>query len=219
MRRGILSISYLLVSLTGVGGCGGGSASQPPSSKSNPTPTVISISPNSVAAGAAAFTLTVNGTNYVTGTMIVFGGSALATTFVSSTQLNASIPASSIAAAGDSTVTVTNPAPGGGTSNSITFTVFSSASTAPTISLLAPSCAPAGEPVQLTVVGPILGQILWPSSVVRWNGSDRPTATNGALTDSLLRFPRVTLPQPGQPQSQSSIPEPTGVARTRRPSP
>jgi YVTN family beta-propeller protein len=174
MRRGIISISFLLVSLMGVGGCGGGSASQPPPSKSNPTPAVISISPNSVAAGAAAFTLTVNGTNYVTGSMIVFGGSALATTFVSSTQLNASIPASSIAAAGDSTVTVTNPAPGGGTSNSITFTVFSIASAVPTISVLFPSCAPAGDPLQLEVVGTNFE----PNSVVRWNGSERSTAQN-----------------------------------------
>jgi YVTN family beta-propeller protein len=172
MRRGILSISFLLASLMGVGGCGG-SAGQPPS-KSNPTPTVISISPNSVAAGAAAFTLTVSGTNYVTGSMIVFGGSALATTFVSSTELNASIPASSIAAAGDSTVTVTNPAPGGGASNSITFTVFGIASAIPTISVLFPSCAPAGNPLQLEVVGTNFE----PNSVVRWNGSERSTAQN-----------------------------------------
>jgi YVTN family beta-propeller protein len=188
MRRGILSISFLLVSLMGVGGCGGGSASQPPPSKSNPTPTVISISPNSVAAGAAAFTLTVNGTNYVTGSMIVFGGSALATTFVSSTQLNASIAASSIAAAGDSTVTVTNPAPGGGTSNSITFTVFGIASAVPTISLLAPSCAPPEEPVQLTVVGPNPGANFVAGSVVRWNGSDRPTTSNGSINGLIAQI-------------------------------
>jgi 6-phosphogluconolactonase len=50
----------------------------------------------------------------------------------------------------------------------------------PTISVLFPSCAPAGEPVQLSVVGTDFVA----SSVVRWNGSDRPTtidAINGLI--------------------------------------
>jgi YVTN family beta-propeller protein len=50
----------------------------------------------------------------------------------------------------------------------------------PTISVLFPSCAPAGEPVQLSVVGTNFVA----SSVVRWNGSDRPTtmdAINGLI--------------------------------------
>jgi YVTN family beta-propeller protein len=44
----------------------------------------------------------------------------------------------------------------------------------PMIQVLSPSCAPAGEPVQLEVVG----QNFVTSSVVRWNGSDRPTTMN-----------------------------------------
>ena len=50
----------------------------------------------------------------------------------------------------------------------------------PTIQALFPSCAPAGEPVQLSLAG--LNFVA--SSVVRWNGSDRPTtmdAINGLL--------------------------------------
>ena len=53
-------------------------------------------------------------------------------------------------------------------------------SQAPMISVLFPSCAPAGEPVQLGVVG----NNFLSSSVVRWNGSDRPTtmdAINGLV--------------------------------------
>src|ERR1700683_5669608 len=53
-------------------------------------------------------------------------------------------------------------------------------SQAPMIILLSPSCAPAGEPVQLGVVG----NNFLSSSVVRWNGSDRPTtmdAINGLV--------------------------------------
>src|SRR5271163_2862486 len=170
-----------IVCLLLLAGCGGGSSpssiNQPPSSGSNPTPTITSISPNSTVAGSAAFTLTINGTNFVAASMVKFGGSALATTFVNATQLTAAIPAASIASTGTPAVTVTNPAPGGGTSNAINFTVTSSASTAPTISFLSPSCAPAGEQFvdsvdnQMTVVG----QNFVAGSVVRWNGSDRPT--------------------------------------------
>ncbi len=50
----------------------------------------------------------------------------------------------------------------------------------PTIQVLFPNCAPAGEPVQLQVVGTNFAA----SSVVRWNGSARPTtmdAINGLL--------------------------------------
>jgi len=68
---------------------------------------------------------------------------------------------------------------GGGTSNNQTTSSGSNPSF-PTISLLAPNCAPAGEPVQLQVVGTNFAA----SSVVRWNGSARPTtmdAINGLL--------------------------------------
>ncbi|MFZ2001992.1 MAG: IPT/TIG domain-containing protein, partial [Candidatus Sulfotelmatobacter sp.] len=85
-----------IVSLLLLAGCGGGT--NPPVSRgSNPTPTMTAISPNSTVAGGAAFTLTINGTNFVAGSTVNFGGSAPATTFVSSTQLTAAIPAASIA--------------------------------------------------------------------------------------------------------------------------
>jgi hypothetical protein len=91
----------------------------------NPVPTITTLSPTSATAGGPAFTLTVNGTNFVNTSTVNFGGAAKATTFVSATQLMASILASDIATSGNPTVTVTNPTPGGGTSNSVTFTVTS----------------------------------------------------------------------------------------------
>jgi YVTN family beta-propeller protein len=111
-----------IVSLLLLAGCGGGT--NPPVSRgSNPTPTITAISPNSTVAGGAAFTLTINGTNFVAASTVNFGGSAPATTFVSSTQLTAAIPAASIASTGTPAATVTNPAPGGGSSNALTFTI------------------------------------------------------------------------------------------------
>jgi YVTN family beta-propeller protein len=161
-----------IVSLLLLAGCGGGTS--PSSSGSNPTPTITTISPNSTVAGGAAFTLTINGTNFVAASVVNFGGSAPATTFVNSTQLTVAIPAATIASTGTPAVTVTNPGSSGGTSNAINFTIASGLSSAPTIQVLSPSCAPAGEPVQLEVAG--LNFVA--SSVVRWNGSDLPTTMN-----------------------------------------
>jgi len=105
-----------IVSLVFLAGCGGGSKSlgnQPPPPTPT-TPTITAISPNSAVAGGAAFTLTINGTNFVASSMVNFGGAAPTATFVNSTQLTAAIPASSIASTGMLAVTVTNPASGGG---------------------------------------------------------------------------------------------------------
>jgi YVTN family beta-propeller protein len=178
-----------IVSLLLLAGCGGGtSPSSPTSSGSNPTPTITTISPNSTVAGGAAFTLTINGTNFVAASVVNFGGSALATTFVNSTQLTVAIAAASIVSTGAPTVTVTNPAPGGGTSKAINFTITSGLNPVPTISSLFPSCVPAGEQFvnsvnnQLTVEG--LNFVA--SSVVRWNGTNRSTTLDSNSGGGIL---------------------------------
>jgi hypothetical protein len=90
----------------------------------NPVPSINQpLSPNATALGGAAFQLTVNGTGFVSGSVVNWNGSPLETTFVSGSQLTASISASAIAAAGTASVTVVNPAPGGGGSNVVFFPV------------------------------------------------------------------------------------------------
>jgi hypothetical protein len=129
-------------------GCGGSTAStvnSPPSSGSTPIPAIATISPNSAAAGGSAFTLTITGANFVAASVVAFGGTSVTTTFVSSTQLTAAIPGGAIAAAGSPAVTVTNPAPVGGTSNALSFTIGSGTNPIPTISSLSPSCGPARQ--------------------------------------------------------------------------
>jgi uncharacterized protein (TIGR03437 family) len=82
-----------------------------------PAPVVAAISPNTATAGTAAFTLTATGTNFASGEAIAWNGSALNTSFVSATQLTATIPASLIATAGTANVTVS------GATGSQTFTI------------------------------------------------------------------------------------------------
>jgi len=71
-----------------------------------PTLTITSLNPSTAAAGGPTFTLTVNGTNFSSGATVQWNGTALTTSFVSSTQLTATVPASLIASAGTAVVAV-----------------------------------------------------------------------------------------------------------------
>src|SRR5439155_13575819 len=115
---------------------GGGTSAARTLSINNPAPTISSLSPASVAVGAVAFTLTVNGSNFVSGSSVRWNGAARTTTFVSATQLTAAIAAADVATAATVPVTVVTPAPGGGTSAAQTFTVNSPA---PILTSLSPS--------------------------------------------------------------------------------
>ena len=93
-------------------------------SANNPVPTITSIVPNTRQAGLGAFSLTVNGTNFVNGVSTVrVNGSDRTTTFVNATQLTANITAPDTAVSGSFNVTVFNAGPGGGTSGTLPFTV------------------------------------------------------------------------------------------------
>jgi hypothetical protein len=67
------------------------------------------LAPAAVAPGGAQFTLTVNGTGFVSSSVADWNGSPLATTFVTGGQLTATVPAASISAAGTAAITVVNP--------------------------------------------------------------------------------------------------------------
>ena len=84
-------------------------------------PTLTSLSPSTIAADGPAFTLTVNGSNFVSGSVVRWNGANRTTTFVSATQLTAAISADDIAVAGTASVTVVNP--GRAVSNAVTFTI------------------------------------------------------------------------------------------------
>jgi len=75
---------------------------------SSPVPIITFISPVSAAPGGAQFTLTVNGGNFVGPSVVRWSGTALATTFVSSAQLTATVPAAQIATNGTGWITVSN---------------------------------------------------------------------------------------------------------------
>jgi len=83
----------------------------------------LPLMPDAAAPGGPQFTLTLNGTGFVSTSVVNWNGTALATQFVSQSQLTATVPAANIATASTGWVTVVNPAPGGGTSDTVYFTV------------------------------------------------------------------------------------------------
>jgi hypothetical protein len=121
----------------------------------NPVPMINQpLVPDAIAPGGAGFILVVHGTGFVSGAVVNWNDSSLATTFVKDSQLTATVPASDIAAASTASVTVVNPSPGGGTSNVMFFAVTPSSSS---IALSAPSAFGAGTDPDSAAVGDFNG--------------------------------------------------------------
>ena len=77
--------------------------------------------PATATPGAPGFTLTVNGSGFISSDLVAWNGSSRATTFVSATQLTAQVLASDVEYAGTDYVTVLNPNLPNRTSNAAAF--------------------------------------------------------------------------------------------------
>lgn len=94
----------------------------------NPTPSTTSISPTSMTADHGVVTLTVNGDNFLTGSVVKIGGVDHALkSFVSKTEVTAEVLATELKTATTYGVTVVNATPGGGESNSQSLSVTAGA--------------------------------------------------------------------------------------------
>ena len=146
-----------------------------------PVPAITSLNPTSATAGGAAFTLTVTGTNFVSGSTVQWNSTALTNTFLGATQLSASVPASLIASAGSASITVSNPS--GTNSAASTFTINAPAT--PALTGLSPDQSTAGSGAfTLTING--AGFVA--TSTVQWNGT--------ALTTTFVSGTQLTAAVP-----------------------
>jgi len=139
-----------------------------------PDPTTTSINPSSAIANSGAFTLTVNGTNFVDGVSVVrWDGVARTTHFTSSTVLTADILDGDITTAGTKPVTVfndgaTNPV----STPPLTFTINAEPPPDPHTTSISPTSKYAGEGAFSLTVN---GSNFRAGSVVRWDGVARTT--------------------------------------------
>jgi len=164
-----------------------------------PAPTITSISPTTMTAGTAPFTLVVNDSNILPCTVVQWvnntGTTQLTTTYVGPTQtslaeLTATVPTAEFAAAGTAHVNLfvppaTPPCPppsgacGGGTSaTQIAFSIvpptITALSASTSASTTTPNATTACSSTGLTLT--VTGTNFVPAGlVVNWNGSPRPT--------------------------------------------
>lgn len=98
------------------GAPGGGMSAALSFSIVNALPTITTLNPASVTAGSPDRTITINGTGFVPTSTVKSNGVNVTTTYVSGTSLTAVVPSAHLLNPGSVAITVTNPAPGGGTS-------------------------------------------------------------------------------------------------------
>ena len=147
-------IATLALPLVNCGG-GGGSSPSTPVVPQNPSPIISFLAPASAPAGSRALTLTVNGSDFVSGSVIQWGGAARSTVYVNSAQLTTTITPSDLSNAGTAAVTVFSPSPGGGTSGSLNFTIAAVAPVAITTARLPDAYRSKGYDYTLKATGGI----------------------------------------------------------------
>ncbi len=143
----------------------------------NPTPASLTISPATLTAGAPETKIIVSGTGIIASSVLTWNGQVRATTFVPSTQpgsvtgtLQFLVEPSELTQPSVSTATITNPAPGGGTSPSARFVVQDAAATAvpslSTTTIFVPFSDSAAPAATVTVNGSGLNA----STTATWDG-------------------------------------------------
>jgi len=108
----------------------------------NPVPQLTSVTPSSISKGSSGVQLILTGQGFTPGSVVMWSKTALPTTYYASSSLAAAVPAPYLANTGTVPVTVSNPAPGGGSSNAIVFTI------SPQVPLLSFSSSEVAFPTQ-----------------------------------------------------------------------
>jgi hypothetical protein len=130
----------------------GGTTDPFPLAIQNPVPVISTVSPTTIQAGGTPTSLIVTGNAFVQGSQILINGAPRTTAPVSGTQLTIQLTTADLAVGGVNQVQVSNPGPGGGPSNILTFAVD------PTLTVGLPvvlDLAPNGALANNGVCGPV----------------------------------------------------------------
>ncbi len=88
-------------------------------------PALSGISPAAIESGSGDTTITLTGSGFSSGATVQFGATTLVSAYTGGSTLTATIPASDLTNLGWAPITVTNPGPGGGTSNALPVSIYS----------------------------------------------------------------------------------------------
>ncbi len=159
-------------------------------------PTITSTIPTYAVAGGPGFTVTVNGTGFVAGATVQLQNQNLATTFISSSQVTAFVPASAIGGPGQAILTVINP--DGSNGGFDTFLIYPagvniSSLDPPALTDAMNAPYPGSYPtLQMTVNGSGFAN----GAIVEWNGSPVMT-TFVSFIQLTIWVPDTFLDSPG----------------------
>ena len=171
-----------------------------------PQPQLFSVSPASATAEAAAFVLTVAGSQFTSQSVVQWGGSRRTTTFVSSSQLSAQITVADVATAGSVAVTV---ATGSEISSALPFTIQPLGPLM--LSAISPTTVHAGGAAFNVTV---FGTGFTSASHVTWNGANLPTTyvsgttLRGAVTPAQIASTGTATVTVANPASQGGTSTP-----------
>ena len=203
-----------------------------------PAPTLSSISPTSTSSGGPDVPMTVNGTGFLSGATVLFQSpytfvqTPLATNFVSSTQVTATVPSSLFVLPGPYLVFAQNQLPTNGESNPETLTVNLGTLPVPTLNSMNPTTIVAGSfDFALTAFGNNFAS----TAVLNFNGAPMPTTTASNAQSVTAKIPAsavanaatvqvtVTNPPPGGGTSAAlpfsiTVPNPLPTITTLNPS-
>ena len=188
---------------------GGGTASALPLTVAVPTPTPVisALSPNQFVVNSPASSIQVYGTNLTASSTVLWNGTSLTTSFISSsflgTYLYATVPANLLTALGTTSVTVSSPTATPAVSNALTGTVVNPP--APTLTAISPSTGPINTVMTVTLTGTGFTT----SSTAAYNGAAVPT-TYVSATSLTAALPASSLAVPGNGTFTVTTPAPGG---------
>lgn len=164
----------------------------------NPIPVAQTVSPTLLPVGS--FSLTVGGANFVPGSTVMFGGTALTTTYVSRSQLTAT-GTSTAAQKGTVAVTVTNPDPGKSTSVASLNVQVGTAGKVTVLVIPATAQVHVGATFNFRTAVDGAGTL----TAVKWtvNGIPNGNATVGTISSGGAYTAPLTIPNPNMIQVQA----------------
>ncbi len=226
MKRFWTALAVALAAIFAAAGCNDyGNTFQVPTGAS-----ITSLSPSNASAGSPQFTLTVNGSGYVTQTVVQWNGKTIPTTVQTDSAgnvlgISATVSAALVAKSGTAFVNTLSPHSGAGMnglSNPLPFIINPPGNPVPTVTSMSPTCAAAGSAAfTLSVMGtnflpasdPSGGsQVQWTSATTAMQttlpivGTTSSTQIQATVSSPLLASAdtaRVTVFNPPAPQAGS----------------